>query len=234
MILSCPACATRYRVDEQEFEGSVGRTVRCANCGHLWYEAHPTPPMPNAGQRAETSVTRLASAADPAAPEAAPVAVPQLEIPTHAPARSPRARSSAWGIIRAVALFGAVVIGAIFFYYHSAIDPHAALPPQAALDRPAATPPQQPGTGLAIRNITPERTPAGLIVNGEIVNSGSIARDVPRLRVVLQDSRGKEVQFKTVDPPKARVQPGEVVRFETPFADPTDAATGVVVTFASS
>ena len=234
MILTCPACATRYRVDEQEFEGSVGRTVRCANCGHLWYEAHPAPRMPNAGQPAEMSVTRLASAADPAAPEAAPVAVPPLEIPTRAATRPPRARSPASGILRAVALFGAVVIGAIFFYYHSAIDQHAALPPHAALDQPAATPPQQPGTGLMIRNITPERTPSGLIVNGEIVNSGSIARDIPRLRVVLQDSGGAEVQFKTVDPPKARVQPGEVVRFETPFADPPDAATGVVVTFARS
>ena len=45
--------------------------------------------------------------------------------------------------------------------------------------------------------------------------------------------RAKEVQFEIVDPPKPRLQPGEIVHFETPFAHPPDAATGVVVTFAS-
>ena len=44
----------------------------------------------------------------------------------------------------------------------------------------------------------------------------------------------KELQFKTIDPPKPRLEPGEVVHFETPFTNPPDAATGVVVTFAPS
>ena len=85
-----------------------------------------------------------------------------------------------------------------------------------------------------IRKITPARTPDGLVVDGEIANPGNVPRDVPRLHVALQDSAQKEVQSEIVDPPKARLQPGEVVHFETPFAHPPDMATGVVVTFASS
>ena len=102
----------------------------------------------------------------------------------------------------------------------------------AAATRPAALP--APGTGLVIRKIMPARTANGLVVDGEIANPGDVPRDVPRLRVALQDSAEKEIQFKTVDPPKARLQPGEVVHFETPFAHPPAAATGVVVTFAPS
>jgi hypothetical protein len=56
---------------------------------------------------------------------------------------------------------------------------------------------------------------------------------VPHLRVALQDVTDKEVQFETVDPPKPRLQRGEVVDFEAPISRPPDDATGVVVTFVS-
>lgn len=42
MILSCPACGTRYRVDEKALRAAAGRTVRCANCGHTWHQSAPS------------------------------------------------------------------------------------------------------------------------------------------------------------------------------------------------
>jgi Protein of unknown function (DUF3426) len=157
--------------------------------------------------------------------------IPRLDIPPRTPPASSRARSRASGVVGIGALLAAIIIGGVFIDRHFTSDQPA---PAAAPHATAAAPAPATGIGLVIRKITPARTPDGLVVDGEIVNPGSVPRDVPRLRVALQDSAEKELQFKTVDPPKPRLEPGEVVHFETPFTNPPDAATGVVVTFASS
>jgi hypothetical protein len=89
-----------------------------------------------------------------------------------------------------------------------------------------------PGPGLELAKIAPTRTAESLIIEGDITNTGSTARDVPRLRVALRDPAEKETQFKIIDPPSARLGPGETAHFKTSFDHPDEAATGVLVTFA--
>jgi predicted Zn finger-like uncharacterized protein len=250
MILTCPACATRYRVADQEFEGSSGRTVRCANCGYTWHEMVPAQQPPEAADAAVEAPVRAAvdgTAADAAAigdvadAAAAPTSLPRLDMPPNSRPAPPRARSyAARSLVVAVPIVTAV-IASVLIHAHFTADRQQVAPTRAAIHQPAPEPtPGQPAgapqstTGLVIRNITPARTSDGLVVDGEIANPGNMPRDVPRLHVALQDAAQKEVQSEIVDPPKARLQPGEVVHFETPFAHPADAATGVVVTFAAS
>jgi predicted Zn finger-like uncharacterized protein len=40
MIVTCPACATRYVVPDNAI-GAEGRTVRCAKCRHSWFQDAP-------------------------------------------------------------------------------------------------------------------------------------------------------------------------------------------------
>jgi hypothetical protein len=86
--------------------------------------------------------------------------------------------------------------------------------------------------GLELAKIAPARTAEGLVIEGDITNTSSAARDVPRLRVALRDPAEKETQFKIIDPPTPRLGPGETAHFKTSFDHPDEAATGVLVTFA--
>jgi predicted Zn finger-like uncharacterized protein len=228
MIVSCPACRTRYKVDEGALRGQSGRTVRCANCGHTWHQAAP-PELPAIGDDAKTD-----GRIEPAL-EVPPRPATTLEVPPRqrAPPEPPRRRSR-WGALRwlvvavllALALLAGVVVarGAVV----------ALWPPAARFYALAGFAAEPPWTGLKIDKLAPSRTPDGLVIEGDIANNGKTTQDLPRLRVALRDAAEKEVQFKIVDPPQPRLPPGAVVHFKTPFDHPDDAAKGVVVTFAKS
>ena len=88
MFLTCPACRTRYRVDDALLGGAAGRAVRCANCGHTWHAApvivEPMRPTQAAETRREPALV-APSRATPAA------STPPLELerrPARAPSRS--------------------------------------------------------------------------------------------------------------------------------------------------
>jgi Protein of unknown function (DUF3426) len=106
-------------------------------------------------------------------------------------------------------------------------------PATARLYASAGLPTAPPGPGLELAKIAPARTAEGLVIEGDITNNGSAVRDVPRLRIALRDPAEKETQFKIIDPPTARLGPGETAHFKASFDHPDEAATGVLVTFAA-
>jgi len=216
MIVTCPACRTRYLVEERALGGPAGRPVRCAQCGNTWHQRpEPEPAAP------------LAANPEPARAEP-PLEVPPRPEPPPPPRRRRGGSGAVWlapivviAILIALALAGRRAIVARF--------PQTA-PAYAFLGLPVA----QPGSGLAIRKIQPTRSDGGLVIEGEVANTGKVPRAVPRLRIALRDAGDKEVQAKTIAPPKGRLGPGEVEHFRTVFERPNETATGVVVTFAAT
>jgi predicted Zn finger-like uncharacterized protein len=220
VILACPACRTSYLVDEQELNRPAGRTVRCASCGHTWHQ----PPPLEARDR------------EPAARSAAPRIEPGLEVPPRpgvlpvpAPPQHQRRRVVGWIVLGAI--FGLLLLAAVAAII-ARKEVVAMWPATARLYAAAGLSATPFGPGLELAKIAPTRTADGLVIEGDITNAGSTAREVPRLRVALRDPAEKEKQFKIIDPPVLRLAPGETAHFKTSFDHPDEAATGVLVTFA--
>ena len=85
MILTCPRCATRYLVDDDQL-WTTGRTVQCDACGRRWRAT-------GSGERGATPADRPAPLPSPAAiDELPPVAVFESEfapVPSFVPLEPP-------------------------------------------------------------------------------------------------------------------------------------------------
>jgi len=147
-----------------------------------------------------------------------------------APQRHPRRRLAVgWSVLAVIFVLLALAIVATIIDRKEVVAMWPAAARFYALAGLAAAP---QGPGLELAKIAPTRTAEGLVIEGDITNTGTTARDVPRLRVALRDPAEKETQFKIVDPPTVRLAPGETAHFKISFDHPDEAATGVLVTFA--
>ncbi|WP_375289116.1 zinc-ribbon domain-containing protein [Qipengyuania sp.] len=95
MIISCPACATRYVLPDSAI-GPEGRTVRCAKCKHSWYQDGPEMAEPIAAAYAPSpseDASGRPEAIDPPPPP--PVAAPRPPVRDPAPITDPQAEGVA-------------------------------------------------------------------------------------------------------------------------------------------
>jgi predicted Zn finger-like uncharacterized protein len=231
MILSCPACQTRYLVDDEAFSSRAERTVRCANCGHTWNL--PSPPERRPNDEPIKPEDRIEPALE-LPPRPGSAAAPSFDLPLRArpvPDSPSGGRRSRWAALRwlVLAVLCALAVLAGIVVARGAVV--AIWPASTRLYSLAGLPVPAPEAKLKVDKLTPIRTPDGLIIEGDIVNPGKTPQDVPQLRVALRDGADKDVQFKIVAPPIARLAPGASAHFKTPLDHPDAAATDVAVTF---
>jgi hypothetical protein len=148
---------------------------------------------------------------------------------------APKRRRVTWVGLGWVALILVLVLGGVGAVL-ARDQVVAQWPPAARLYAMVGMPVTVPGDGLKLTKITPSRgtengQPA-LIIEGEVTNVSNVALDVPKLRATLRDSNERELQSWTFSATESRLLPGASVPFRSSVTNPSDAATGVVVTFA--
>ncbi len=208
MIITCPACATRYTLADSAV-GPQGRKVRCAQCGHMWWQApeddpvlhpdevtefHPVPPPSSKTPSSKTPSSRktapATSAADPGARRRALVG---------------------WGaflaVLAAIAAAGYVGRATVVRLW----------PPAALFYETVGLPVEPPGSGLQLQNVRSEqKTEEGksaLLVEGQILNVSETARTVPALRVTALGADRQPLRNWTVEPVPPQILPGEIATF---------------------
>ena len=246
MILTCPACQTRYQADASKFPPQ-GRDVRCARCGHTWHQLPPEPepaeeipvaPPPEPEPPPPPSYAPEPSAPEPEAYVQPPVRdvephedAQEAEPPQPGPLRTHKVfLGIGWiGLAAAVLL----IVGGAAFFREQIVQ---AWPRSASLYTTLGM--KIPASGLQIRDLAwneaMENDQIVGTVTGQLANTTNRDMSVPPLRVGLLDGKKQEIYHWTFSPDTMTLRPGQTMRFETRLSSPPAGARDFEVRFAKA
>lgn len=226
MILTCPACASRFSLDTSAL-GATGRRVRCGQCRHVWHAA----------PEVEIEVEEGPQPPEPASVRVAPPDDAPPIRPSIARSQAPRAPRRRGGAGLAWALFALVIILVVGGAVVAKDEIRAAWPDSERLYSAFGIANVAVGAGLDLRKVSWKRDMAEnvplLAIEGEVANASSNVRSVPKIRAAIVGKDGKELKSWVFAPPKLNLIPGESVPFHTELRNPPEGADRLTLIFAS-
>ena len=239
MILTCPACATSYFVDDAKI-GSEGRTVRCASCGERWLATLPQEgdgpaPVITDEQRAESAAARRAQRQKEAQEAAQAATAVSDDGPIMFAAQTRGRKNAAPKISPTVitAVMAAVLVASLAAAVVMRADVVRLWPASASAFALVGLAPNP--TGLALEGIKADRIlkdgHAALSVTGAIRNVSHSALIAPPLRITLTDPAGKTLAVQIAKPDGVTIPVGAVRYFAVSIIDPPALARDMDVDF---
>ena len=238
MILTCPACATRYQADEAKFPPD-GRQVRCAKCGHVWHQPGPeAAPLPAAEPDPVLAAPASEPEAEPVRPDPGLRTRAGMAATSSMPA-APRPPRQAFLPMLAVVLGWAGLIVVVLLIGLSAVRYRQEITviwPQSAgvysrLGMNVNT------HGIDFVHVDYRRQSEDgqvvLAVTGQIVNNGPRELPVPQsVRVTLSDAGNHELYHWNFTPAVQSLKSGQSIPFLTRLSSPPASARHLEVRFA--
>ncbi len=218
MILTCPSCSTRYMAEGSRFAPS-GRTVKCTNCGHCWFQGPP-----------DASALQITIENDTYANPGSQLQSLLSEGLSRQGLVQHIGQIASWA---ALLLFVAVVVQSAYAYRVQIVQlwPKASVL-YSTLGITVNT------RGLDLKDViyaqfSDEDLPV-LAISGQIENITAEVRPVTPLHVSLRDNTSRELYDWIVPLPVSELDAGQSYRFETRLGYPPVDAFDIVVRFAAA
>jgi len=222
MILECPECHNRHLIPDRAI-GPDGRTVRCANCRHGWFQAGaevaaPPVPDPTASGPADAVVEP-----PPIEPPPEPFFEPEAEGDDAAadslPPRPSRGQGWRWAAV-AVALLIIAGAGIILWTGASGLLQRLGRPIGVRFGALAGS--EQSPLRLIDNPIERRDLSNGselFAVSGKVLNPSDVRQRIPDIRADLRDASGRIVFSWTITPQRRTLAPRSTIDFNSAKLD---------------